>query len=84
MYFDQKDHVDFGMMKSAVIMHQMHQTVKESVRGGSHIPACFILASEDTRICNETAKEAARERRNEHDEMNIVVGAMHDNMLFDS
>lgn len=48
-----------------------------------HVPSCFILASEDKRICNETAKSVYKELRNPHNEMNVIVGASHENLNFE-
>ena len=48
-----------------------------------HIPVCFILSTEDTRVCNETAKSVAADLDHPLNEVNLIVGGTHENINFD-
>ena len=70
-------------MKTGVIMYNMHQTVRQSMVECKHTPTCFILSTEDTRVCNETAKSVAAELDHPMNEVNYIVGGTHENVNFD-
>jgi len=82
-YYRADNRIEFARILTGVIFHQLHRGVKKCLSEGSHIPACFIVAAGDTRVCNQTIYEASREATHPQSELNVIADALHCNVNFE-